>query len=622
MRRFKFRGALFRDPVLLVYVGGALVVATWLLVAGAELAYELRVSWLTQLVLDTSLAVFAFRIARRPDLPRQARPFYRAITFTGVCFAVGDVSQIVIVFARAGPDAATAGPIQTASFLVGVTAAVAGVLLYPTAVRTVRERLRFWLDAATVLLGGAALAWALAAEPGVDRVSGLIAAGLVLVATFASTKLLYADAAPMTRIAVLPCIASAVTQGVGIFASSALGAQEHAGAAQALQVLAAMLIGTGFRIQELEFAAGLHPRRRKLQRSHNKLPYVATLAAAGTLVAVLPRSAGPKAWGVLLAVVVISVLVSIRQIDAFADNQALIQRLDKSLAALGQNERWYRSLLQHSTDITLVVDADGVLTFTSPAVKRVLGLSPDEALGLRLADLLHPDDREATDAAFRKLRARQGGTMTISARYRHADGSWRWLDGASTNLLEMAGVGGVVCNARDVTEARRFRDQLQHEATHDPLTGLPNRALFNERLAAGASGPCALLLVDLDDFKLINDVHGHPAGDAVLVAVAGRLRECARPGDTPARLGGDEFAVVLPETTPADAEAVAERFRTLLRAPIEADGDELAVGASVGVGVGTALGSEALLSIADQAMYRVKRAGRAAEPVVVRSGEQ
>ena len=198
--------------------------------------------------------------------------------------------------------------------------------------------------------------------------------------------------------------------------------------------------------------------------------------------------------------------------------------------------------------------------------------------------------------------------MTISARYRHADGSWRWLDGASTNLLEVSGVGGVVCNARDVTEARLFRDRLQHEATHDPLTGLPNRALFTERLDAAASGQCALLLIDLDDFKLINDVHGHPAGDAVLVAVAERLRGCSRPGDTPARLGGDEFAVVLPGADRAEAERVTEHFRTLLRAPVEADGDVLAVGASVGIGVGAGLDSEALLGTADQAMYQVKRA--------------
>ncbi|MFG1921427.1 diguanylate cyclase domain-containing protein [Cryptosporangium sp. NPDC048952] len=606
--------------MLLVYVGGALAVITWLLVAGADLARTLQVSWIAQLMLDTGLATFAYRIARRPDLPRPMRRFYRAITFTGFCFAVGDVSQIVIVFARAGPEVAVSGPIQTASFLVGVTAAVAVVLFYPTSVRTVRERLRFWLDATTVLLGGAALAWALAAEPGVDRVSGLVAGALVLVAVFAATKLLYTDAAPMTRIAVMPCIASTVTQGFGIFASSALGTDEHAGVAQALQVLAAMLIGAGFRIQGLTFATGLPGPRRKVQRAHNKLPYVATLAAAGTLVAVLPRSAGVKAWGVLLAVLVISVLVSIRQIDAFADNEALIQRLDKSLAALGENERWYRSLLQHSTDITLVVDVHGIVTFASPAVKKVLGLPVDEAVGLRLVDLLHPDDRDATDAAFTKLRARQGGTMTISARYRHADGDWRWLDGACTNLLEGAGVGGVVCNARDVTEARRFRDQLQHEATHDPLTGLPNRTLFNERLEAGASGQCALLLVDLDDFKLINDVHGHPAGDAVLVAVAGRLRECTRPGDTPARLGGDEFAVVLPGASPVDAERVAERFRVLLRAPVKADGDELAVSASVGIGIGVALGSESLLSVADQAMYRVKRARREAASAV--SGQQ
>src|SRR5690606_23514020 len=134
-------------------------------------------------------------------------------------------------------------------------------------------------------------------------------------------------------------------------------------------------------------------------------------------------------------------------------------------------------------------------------------------------------------------------TLTYQARYRHADGSWRWLDVVSRNLMLEPEVGGVVSNARDVTEARLLQDQLRHQASHDALTGLPNRALFAERLAAAANGLAAILVIDLDDFKWINDTYGHHIGDKVLIGVADRLHSVMPENGTPARLGGDEFAV-------------------------------------------------------------------------------
>ncbi|MFI5955018.1 diguanylate cyclase domain-containing protein [Cryptosporangium sp. NPDC051539] len=589
-------GAVYRDPMLFGVLAFGLLVVTWLLVDPGHPTWRTQLGWVAQMAFDVSFTGVVFRIARRPALPPAVRRFYRVMTFAAACFAFGDVSQVVVTVVDPGPAAVNGGPVQMAAFIVGALAAVVVLMFYPTAIGRGRERLRFWLDAATVLVGGAALAWALAAGPDVDGATGLIAAGLVLLATFAATKLLYSPTAPLSRTAALPCVAAAALQGVGIFLTGVLQTGQHLGVALSLQVLATLSILCGFRMQELEVQHGRPWPVRDVRRSRNALPYIATIAAVLTLGVVLPASAGPKAWGVLLAVLVISLLVTVRQVDAFSQ--------------LGENERWYRSLLQHSTDITLVLNADGRIRFASPAVERVLGIPFSQVVGKPLDELVHPDDRDAARAAFAELSSRPGGTTTVSARYRHADGGWRWLDGASTNLLETPGVNGVVCNARDVTEARRFRDQLQHEATHDPLTGLPNRALFTERLNAAAAGQCALLLVDLDDFKPVNDVYGHPAGDDVLVEVAARLRSSSRAGDTPARLGGDEFAVVLPRATRADAEVVVERFRDLLREPIDAAGHRLTIGSSVGIGVGRGLGSEALLSVADQAMYEVKKSAR------------
>jgi diguanylate cyclase (GGDEF)-like protein len=159
-----------------------------------------------------------------------------------------------------------------------------------------------------------------------------------------------------------------------------------------------------------------------------------------------------------------------------------------------------------------------------------------------------------------------------------------------------------LCNARDVTEALDLQDRLRYEATHDALTGLPNRALFTERLdqVAGASG--ALLLIDLDGFKAVNDTHGHQAGDLLLVAVAERLRAAVRPDDTPARLGGDEFAVVLPGADHSEALRVANRLTALLADPVALNGLLLPIRASIGIASGTAVEPEAFIRTADSAM--------------------
>jgi diguanylate cyclase (GGDEF)-like protein len=199
-------------------------------------------------------------------------------------------------------------------------------------------------------------------------------------------------------------------------------------------------------------------------------------------------------------------------------------------------------------------------------------------------------------------------TLTYQARYAHADGSWRWLEVVSRNLTTEPSVGGVVSNARDVTEARMLQDQLRHQASHDSLTGLANRELFGDRLvAATRAGHAAVLLIDLDDFKWVNDTYGHHIGDEVLIGVADRLRACV-PGDgTPARLGGDEFAVLLPGADEESAQRLATRFLTLLEQPMLVEGWQLQVRASVGLVAGDADEAEALLRQADTAMYRAKR---------------
>jgi diguanylate cyclase (GGDEF)-like protein len=168
----------------------------------------------------------------------------------------------------------------------------------------------------------------------------------------------------------------------------------------------------------------------------------------------------------------------------------------------------------------------------------------------------------------------------------------------------------VVSLDASVREARTLEEQLRHKATHDPLTLLANRALFDERMQQAGSGDVGVLLIDLDDFKEINDTLGHHVGDAVLVAVAERLRQCVRQGDTVARLGGDEFAVLLPDSPPGQASSVAARITAVLAEPVLVEEHLLALRASIGVAAGGFGQADSLLREADAAMYLVKHNGK------------
>ena len=232
-------------------------------------------------------------------------------------------------------------------------------------------------------------------------------------------------------------------------------------------------------------------------------------------------------------------------------------------AAREEGERRFRSLVQNSSEVVKITDASGTLRYASPAFGRVFGHDPEEAVGKNILDYVHPDDlprvREETAKA---LEDPEIDSNTVEYRFRHADGSWRHIEAVGTYMLDDPAVEGVVVNVRDVTERKEFEERLAYQAFHDLLTGLPNRALLLDRIRQALSRSSrqedrhiALLFLDLDDFKYVNDTLGHEAGDELLAAVAGRLRETVRPEDTLARLGGDEFCVLLEDLDGSDASS-------------------------------------------------------------------
>jgi diguanylate cyclase (GGDEF)-like protein/PAS domain S-box-containing protein len=282
-----------------------------------------------------------------------------------------------------------------------------------------------------------------------------------------------------------------------------------------------------------------------------------------------------------------------------------------------KSEERFRALVENASDGIALVDGKGFFIYAGPSTERVLGYH--DLVGRNFAELLHPEDLPIARTEFRTLRRKDGAERRGELRLRHANGQWRWVDGTYKNLLENPTVRAIVINYRDTTERRMDEEQLQHLAYRDPLTDLPNRFLFQDRLeqaleqARRRATNVAVMYVDLDRFKVVNDTLGHTVGDRLLQVVSTRLREVLRPDDTIARLGGDEFAVILPEIARAeDAGSVGRKLLQALREPIDVEGHELHVTASAGVSIFPSDGEdvETLLKHADAALYRSKDLGR------------
>lgn len=292
-----------------------------------------------------------------------------------------------------------------------------------------------------------------------------------------------------------------------------------------------------------------------------------------------------------------------------------------------QSEARFSSLVQNSSDVVMVVEADSTMRYISPSVERVLGYEPGDLEGTKLATLIHPDDKTQV-LQFLTSGGHDGDTRPGLAefRLRHRDDSWLHFESLRTNLIHDPNVKGIVLNTRDVSERKAFEEQLKHQAFHDPLTELANRALFRDRVEHALERqtrdgrPVSVLFMDLDDFKNINDSLGHAAGDQLLREAGERLKSCLRAADTAARLGGDEFGVLLEDagTGGAGVEAadVAARIMASLEGPFHLGRKEVFVRASIGIATARPdleegpQGADELLRNADVAMYMAKEAGK------------
>ncbi|MFB7084212.1 putative bifunctional diguanylate cyclase/phosphodiesterase [Streptomyces sp. NPDC056296] len=365
---------------------------------------------------------------------------------------------------------------------------------------------------------------------------------------------------------------------------------------------------------------GRYPASRPIAGSLAALtPYLAAaVCTLGILYNVLNGRSVDRV--VLLTGGTVVLALVVRQGIMLLDNITLTQEL-------AQKENHFRSLVQGSSDVIMIAAPNGILRYVSPAAAGVYGSPAEELVGSELAGLIHPEDLGCVVHEVRRFLAAspvEEPTTRIECRFRSGDGGWLNVE-STVNRHH----GGLIFNSRDVTERVRLQAQLQHNAEHDPLTDLPNRALFTRRVQQALSGRrasdrgaalrgTAVLFIDLDGFKAVNDTIGHQAGDELLVQAARRLHEAVRKGDTASRLGGDEFAALIVGDGARDRAAreghileLADRLRMTLSQPYLIDGNEVRVNASIGVAFAEpGLGAGELLRNADLAMYRAKAAGK------------
>ena len=331
------------------------------------------------------------------------------------------------------------------------------------------------------------------------------------------------------------------------------------------------------------------------------------------------QGAGLRARNELLAAAILAATAILILFLRLQRQEHIGQLEETERNALRESEERFRALTEQSTDIILIADPSGQIKYASPSVHTVLAVLGDSLVGTNMIDLVHPDDFAKTMSTGPRSVA-YGQNPMVEFRLRHADGRWLYFECVVRNLIQHKNIGGIVYNARDITDRKHAQEQLLFNATHDALTGLPNRALFLGRLQSvvdrmkrHSHEVAAVLFIDIDDFKVVNDCYGHATGDLLIKEVSNRLRACMRSDGTIARMGGDEFTILVEDVTdPSDAIRVAERIQSSFTRPFLLEGLEIFKSTSIGIALTSPKTSaEAVLQNADIAMYRAKDQGKA-----------
>ncbi len=605
---------------LVVAVTGSVLAAYLLwLVLTPRGPHRLLIANVANVPLDLAAGISALLTSRARSLNARTRQawFWCALAFfadgTG---NLGWLIQENLLGAVPSPSWADIG------YLAFYPLCMYALLRFPRWRRGWEESLKFWLDVGIVMVAGGTVIWYVLLAPALESPSAGVLDTILsfayplgdLVLVFGCAVVLMRRSPPESRLPIMLLGAG----GLALLLADLLygwaemrGNGYHSGT----------WIDIWFQLSGLLwFSAAQYQRwrtrrpalsiagRQEASPDVSLLPYVAIpMGYAVLLLVALPHWSRTLA-GVVLAVLALTALVVMRQFTAVHENQRL-------LAERAAREARFRSLVQNSSDVIIVIDGAGVIQFCSPAVTRVFGWDSDALTGKKVFEVGHGDDETLLRNFLRQVSAQEGATASAVWRLRHASGDWRYVETVATCLLADPAVGGIVMNTRDVSERTALEQELTHQVYHDALTGLVNRVRFRAQVeralqqAGEVPASVAVLFLDLDNFKTVNDSLGHAEGDRLLREVATRLLSATRGSDIVARLGGDEFALLLEKVTSDEqAVVVAERIISGLRRPFTLDAAEVNVSASIGIARGReGQGTTELLRNADVAMYVAKR---------------
>ncbi len=573
--------------------------------------------------LNATLATLCFLASTRMVLDPGVRRALRIMGIGSVAVLIGNsISVYYVLVLGESPAVSWADLFYLSDSILLLTA----LLAFPLTRRIHLEWWKFVLDATMVVVGGGVMIWYFTVLPGAPG----------LIDGIAATVITYAF--PLASLLVLLGITSVLLRGpidrnrwafgllvggvlLSVIADLTFGLiQVQTGERGATLVDAVYLMVYLLMIASVDLyyrrpvprTAGTEEYQPRSQPM-SPLPYLAVAITFGLLLYEAFQPDREPVTQLAVGALAITGLVVVRQLLAVRQNVRLLAE-----TAARHNEARFRSLVQHSSDVILVVDSNGTIQYVSPSAVRVLRYDPERLLGLPIQSLLVVNDRERAEAFLREAGRTASLPAPIEWGFRQPDGSALHTETIATNLVEDPTVLGIVLNIRDVSERQRLRDELVHQAFHDSLTGLANRALFRDRvshalaIARRQGREVTVLYLDLDDFKKVNDSLGHAEGDQLLRLAAERFLACARSTDTVARLGGDEFGILIEDIHGNDGTAVlVDRLAGAMQAPFHLGHNEVHV--SLSFGIATAASDESaddLMRNSDLAMYTAKRQGK------------
>jgi len=600
--------------------------------------HQVLIGNLAFIPVEISWIAMWWRTAMYPALSRRARWGWRLLTAGALCYGIA--SSIIwnylelVLQQQPYPSMTNSQPVFEWYMPLSLTLYVVfpllfcGFILITEAFKSRAELFKFFLDTGIVLVGLGTPVWYFLMRPIVETYPNVSEMALLLqypattlVLLFIALIILFKssgsrDNSPLQWLALAMLVAC-----IADIAFNHL-IQEYTyqtgDPIDTLYLVADLLLMTGAQWEYVRASTGSPARLPHEQYNpFQSLPYPAVLAAYGLLLAVT-FDYWRNPWqeplgGLIFAAVLLTMLLIIRQLIVYEENLQL-----RIAQVKHENEAHFAALVRQSSDLIAITNPQGVIRFVSPAAWNLLGYHASQLEMISWLTLLHPEDQNRGCLFFQDTLQHTGANGVIEWRVRRCDQSWMYAETVASNRLDDPTILGIVLNSRDISERRALEQQIWQQAHYDSLTQLANRVLFRDRIehavqrAQRHHQPLAVMFLDLDNFKTINDHLGHSAGDQLLVDTAHRLVRCIRTSDTAARLGGDEFAVLI-EDAPSfdDVTQLAERMLDTLCIPFTLAHGDVLVTASIGIVIDTGKQDvDALLSNADKAMYAAKSRGK------------